>query len=94
MADRVRNGCVKTGVEFTACAEPARCIGSLEHKHTLTAPRQIGSADQAIMSSPNNDRVVSIHSRTPFFLLIFPMATLDTACQQDFRAYTLTTYLS
>jgi len=79
---------METGMEFAACAKPAWRVGCLENKHALAALRQIGSADQSIVSCPNNDRIVPIQSRAPF-LFSYPMQTLVTACPQDFRAYTL-----
>lgn len=78
---------VKTGMEFSACAKSAGCNVSLEHKHTLSAPRQIGSTDQSVVPCPNNDRVVPIQSHT-VFKIYGPTRTLVTACPQDFRAYT------
>jgi tetratricopeptide (TPR) repeat protein len=46
------------------------------------------------MSSPNYDRVVAIQSENRFSCLLYPAPTLVTVCLQDFRAYTLTAYLS
>ena len=87
MPDIVRGGRAKSGVEFVGRGKPARCIGRLKHEHALTAARQISSADQAIMSTANDDRVVSIQSCVPS--VVGQAQTLVTAGPQDFRAYTL-----
>jgi hypothetical protein len=48
-------------MEFAVCGKPTRRVRCFEDENTLAAFRQVGSANQAVVPGPDDDRVVSIH---------------------------------
>ena len=79
---------LKPGMELAICSKPACGIGCLEHEHVLTAPCQVGGADQSVVSCPNDDRIEAIQMTT-ILVICQSVSTLVAAMHRFLRAYTL-----
>src|ERR1700674_2976529 len=52
------NGKLKAGKNFLRASRASENVAALEHEHFLARFRQIGGVGEAVMASPNHNRVV------------------------------------
>ena len=76
-------------MKLTTGSESAGCLACFEDDNALAAASQVGRAEKAVVSCPDNDGVEAIQS---FFrrLLSYAANTLAPVPSQSFPAYTST----